>query len=364
MRKFCWLAIALFYCSIVKAEPRTPVTLGVVAPLTGPSANIGNEMTQTLNLLADRRNAEPGKYSYRFIFEDGKGAVDSSPTTAVQKLTTLNGARFFIVATSGEIMQVGPLAEKQDLFMIAPYATLPAVKDLGDRVFRTAISVERGVDSISDYLQRQGDFPLALLTEQHTFSIGVSDLLRKRLLGHIVADETYPLDESELGTVLLRARAKHPKAYYFSCARPITCARITNQARQLGITEQFYSFLHMSDPEFLTITSSRANGFRFLSPPDDVSQSPEFMEFREVYRKRFSGSPKIDFLMRATYDAANAVIDGIEAAGASPSAVSRYLQSYKRQGALGLVHFDANGDIQDLNYVMKEVGNESVRLLQ
>ena len=64
---------------------------------------------------------------------------------------------------------------------------------------------------------------------------------------------------------------------------------------------------------------------------------------------------KNDFLMRSTYDAANAIIDGIEAVGVSPSAVSHFLQSYERQGALGEIRFDANRDIQNLNYIMKEV---------
>lgn len=110
----------------------------------------------------------------------------------------------------------------------------------------------------------------------------------------------------------------------------------------------------MSDPGFLTATRSNANGIRFLAPPGDASQSPEFIEFKKQYQQRYT-APMNDFLMRSTYDAAKAIINGVEAAGPSPSAVSQYLQSYETQGALGLVRFDVHGDIKDLHYVLNEV---------
>ncbi|RIL09882.1 MAG: hypothetical protein DCC75_05570 [Proteobacteria bacterium] len=348
---------------VLPAWAKTPervVKIGVIAPLAGSSAVIGDEITRTVNLVADGLKHRSTRYSYQFLFEDGRAGVDSASTTALRKLTDLDDVRFFIVATSGEILQVGHLAERLDLLMIAPYATAPAVSKLGQRIFRTAINFERGADLLASYIRKRGDLPLALLTEEHAFTWGVSDALRKQLLNDIASNESYPLDESDLRTVLLRARAKHPKAYYFSCARPITCAAVIKQARTLGITEQIYSFLHMSDPDFLRAARSDANGVRFLSSPDQGNQSPRFIEFQRKYREQYQSGPGNDFLQRSTYDAVNAVIDGIEAVGASPSEVSRYLHGYEVEGALGLVRFDASGDIEDLNYVLKEIADGSI----
>jgi len=163
--RFFWFLIAVILIFTAPSAANSPqmVEIGVIAPLAGPSATIGEEMTRTLNLLADDAKVKSGKFAYHFVFEDGKAAVDSSPTSAVQKLIIVNGVKFFIVATSGEIMQVGPLAERQDLIMITPYATVPDVKKLGDRVFRTAIDVERGTDLLSQYLQNHGDVPIPLI---------------------------------------------------------------------------------------------------------------------------------------------------------------------------------------------------------
>ena len=354
-------ALFILMTSAVAAVPRQEVKIGVIAPLAGSSRAIGDETVRTLNLIAEQGRVKPGKFSYQFVFEDGKGAVDSSPTTALHKLRNVDGVRFFIVATSGEILQVGPLAKRLDALMIATYATVPDIKTLGDRVFRTAIDVERGVDFLGTFIEKKGDLPLALLTEQHTFTSGVSDQLRRRFPNQIVADESYLLDDADLHAILLRARGKQPRAYYLSCARPNTCAQITNQARQLGITEQLYSFLHMSDPDFLSATPGSSEGFLFLAPPDITSRSQQFAEFQQRYKEKYNGPPRIEFLLRSTYDAAQAIISGIESVGISPSAVSNYLKTYKASGALGPISFDANGDVENLNYVVKTITDQSIQ---
>ncbi len=341
------------------------VKIGVIAPLTGPSSAIGDEITRTLNILSEELSNSEKKLAISFIFEDGKAGVDSSPTTAVQKLISSDGVRLFIVATSGEIMQIGALANKLDLLMFAPYATVPSVKTLGERVFRTAIDVERAADLLAKYLQNSSALPIAIITEQHAFTIGASEQLRLRLQGKIVADENYPLDETDLRPVLLRARSKNPKAYYLSCARPNTCALITNQARQIGIKEQLYSFLHMSDPDFLEASYPNSDGIIFLSPPEEQSSSPRFREFQSRYQKRYPDGSKNEFLMRSTYDAAMGIVDGVEEVGPRPLEISRYLQNYEVQGALGEVSFDENGDIRNLDYTLRVIrGGKIISLRQ
>ncbi len=336
------------------AAKETQVRIGVIAPLTGNGAHIGAEITRTLKLWARTRKAETGT-AYSIIFEDGHAATDNSPTTAFRKLSGADGVRFLIIATSGEMLQAAPLAQAGGVLVFGVFASHAQIKKLGDYIFRTFPDVENGAAMLAGYMREQQDCPVALLTEDHPFNRGMKILLEQHLAGDLVFKEDYAFEERDLKPLLLRAKSKKPKAYYFNCSHPVTCALLVNQTRQLGIPERLYSYLHIDNPEFLQAAGQNAEGMRFLATPDVGDSSAGFKQFLAQYRWEYGHEPKNDFLTRTTYDAATAIADGINARGPYPEAVKSFLLSYKAQGALGKIGFNADGDIEEVKYAVKEI---------
>lgn len=339
----------------VEAETRERVAVGVIAPLTGNAAHIGNEITRTVEVMRETLKDRRTTYGYEFFLEDGRAAVDTSPTTAFFHLTEIKKAKFLISATSGETLQIGPLAQKKGVLTVAVISSHKDVKRIGDYVFRTFIDVERGMQVLSQQIRNDKSVPLALLTEDSAFNRGIKELFTSYLKGDLVYVEDYEENSVNLRPILLKAKARGAKGYYLNCAHPGTCAIVLNQAKQLGIIGPFYSYLHTDNPEFLAAAGKNANGVRFLSPPDLDALPKHFQDFLELYRRKYNQKPTNDFLVRTTFDALTCIVEGIERVGPEPGKVKRILQSYKQQGALGEVEFDENGDIKDINYVMKEI---------
>ncbi len=361
MIKWIQASLVLFTLVVcVNAEERQTVPIGIIAPLTGNATHIGTEITRTVEVMREMLAAD-NKYTYSFLMEDGKAATDSSPTTSFSYLTNVKGVRFLISATSGETLQIGPLAQKKGVLTIAVISSHKDVKKIGDYVFRTFIDVERGMKVLAKQVRQDGNTPIALLTEDHAFTQGIKELLTDYLKDEFIYMEDYEESSVDLKPVLLKAKSYGAKGFYFNCSHPRTCAIVVNQARQLGIPGTFYSYLHIDNPEFLEATGTNSNGVKYLSPPDIHASPKHFQEFIQRYRKKYSEELKNEFLVRTTFDALNCIMDGIEEVGPDPMKVKTVLQSYEKPGALGLVKFDQNGDIENIDYVMKEIAGGKPR---
>ena len=46
------------------------VVIGVIAPLTGGAANLGQDITRTVELFKNQLTKPPRRFRYRFVFED------------------------------------------------------------------------------------------------------------------------------------------------------------------------------------------------------------------------------------------------------------------------------------------------------
>jgi branched-chain amino acid transport system substrate-binding protein len=346
--------LPIFRTSNANAAKEENVKIGVIAPLSGNAAHIGNEIQRTLQLLQRLLKDEPPKHQFEFVFEDGKAAMDLSPSTSAKKLIEVDGIKFLISATSGETLQVGPIAQRKGVLVVAVFSSHKDVKHLGDFVFRTFIDVEEGMARFAEWIRKKQGTPLILLTEDHVFTQGIKTLLVKYLKNDLAMAADYPVDTTDIRSLLTRVRGKAAKSIYFNCAHPRTCAIAINQARELGITATFYSYLHTDNPEFLEAAGKNADGVRFLSPPDIETSSADFQIFMEKYAAQY-GEPTNEFLVRTTYDAARSIINGVDSVGPDPKLVAPYLLSYKGNGALGKISFDKNGDIQNIQYVVKEI---------
>ena len=348
----CHVAVLAGLESLVQAEK---VTIGVIAPMTGNAAHIGDEIQRTLSIVQEQFKEQKLINTYKFVIEDGKAAMDISPSTATKKLLEIHKAKFLISATSGETLQIAPIVKKERIVTIAVFSSHKDIKHLGKYIFRTFVDIERGIKTLAAEIKSRGITPIALLTEDHVFTQGVKSLLKENLKGQLAYVEDYPIDSSDVRTLLLKAKSSGARSMYFNCGHPKTCALIINQARQLGISIPIYSYLHMDNPEFLQATGENAEGIRFLAPPNIESSQRGFLDFLQKYKVSHGYTPKNDFLSRTTYDAAQVIVRAVESSGSDTENVLEFLRTYKGEGALGEISFDKNGDVRNINYVIKVI---------
>ena len=92
------IIVALLSVNLFRPEKTTEIIkIGVVSPLTGGKAQIGEGLKEAIKL--GQKDFGPTKKQYEFIFEDSAGEVAKS-ATAVQKLISIDKVDALISITS------------------------------------------------------------------------------------------------------------------------------------------------------------------------------------------------------------------------------------------------------------------------
>ncbi len=336
---------------------KTEVKIGIIAPLTLGNAERGKEIVNTLQIYVSMLNRDSENYVYRLVSEDGKCGAGSSATTAAEKLIRVDKVQFLITGCSGETLQAGPIAQRAGVLLFAVFSAHQDVKKLGDFIFRTCPDQERAAEIFAHEIECSKLEAVFLLSEENAFTQGMKSLLTEKAGKRISGSEDFPSEMTDFRTLLLKVKAARPQAIYLNAASPSSLSNLVVQAKNLGITVPIFGYLHPDDPSFFKSTGAVAVGMKYLGVPDPVELPPEFREFAELYKKEY-GVPQVEVVRRTTFDALKSIAAGIENAGPDPVKVRTYLETYQAEGATGHLAYDENGDLKNLDYVMKVVNSE------
>ncbi len=325
-----------------------PLKIGVIVPLTGPLAVWGEDAQKTFRVFDEFIPTLGFKHRYKLILEDGQCGVGNAAVTSAKKLIHIEKVKFLITACSGEILQVGPIAQREGVVAFAFLASHPDIKKLGDYIFRTFLDMERGTDMIAELMKKEGRKRIALVTEESSFTAAIGTRLRK-IFGEqiIVSADFLPTDEDHR-TLLQKIKAAKPDALYLNVATPRTYIHMIKALNEVRIKLPIYSYHQPSDRDALTALGTMQDGVQFFGMPHRVSHSPVFQRFHALFLERYPHGATTEYIERTAFDATYATLLGIEHAGYNPAAVKEFLSTMKFDGAMGDVEFDENGDIKNI----------------
>ncbi|MCB0333216.1 MAG: ABC transporter substrate-binding protein [Bdellovibrionales bacterium] len=354
------LLLLLLYSTLTLAET---VKIGLIIPLTGNQSVFGLDAKRALKLIAPNGTLEKENYTYSFILEDGQCGVGRSAITAAQKLLNIDKVKFLVLGCSGEVLQVAPLAQKSHVITIGYASSHPDIKNLGDYIFRTYVDITKAIHLIGALISEEQPGNVAVLTEESAFTLGIKKELLSFLGDRVGYSEDFHVDEVQFQTLLIKTQKTNPKAYYLNTASPRTYQNLYRQLRQLGITTPVYAYHSPSDPEVLSGLGTLQDGVKFVATPEVTSGSPSFEAFLDQYKTLYPEGPAIDFLLRSSYDAIMTLIQSIEAVGPDSEKVKNYLLAYQGEGAVGHISFDSNGDVENINFVLRQIKDGAPRPL-
>lgn len=361
LKKFCFFLLLSTIPTTLIAET---VKVGVIMPLTGNQAVFGIDAVRMLNIIAPDFNLKRKKFTFQFILEDGKCGIGNSASTAANKLIHIDKVRFLVLGCSGEVLQTAPIAEKAGVLAIGFAAGHPDIRDLGDLIFRTYVDLNKAVHLIAELMSNEIGSDIAILTEDSPFTIGIKNELLNVLGKRVVFYDDFHADETSFQSLLVKARAAKPRAYYLNTAGPRIYQNLYLQLRHMGIKEPVYSYHSPSDSDVLKNLGALQNEVKFVATPEVDKGSAEFEKFLESYIKKFPDGPNIDFLLRSSYDAVMSIVKGVENVGPDPKLVKQFLYTTKLEGAVGQLSFDEYGDIRDVNFTLKEIVNGVPKRIQ
>jgi branched-chain amino acid transport system substrate-binding protein len=307
-------------------------TIGVMVPLTGASASIGENVRDGVELAIKDITAEGG--SVRLLIEDDKG---DSPTAVsiAHKFIDTEGVHVMLgPVKSDPLLAIAPITEKDKVIILSPTAGAASITNAGDFVFRNieAPAIHGRYDA--DFFIKHGAETVAVLTANASNAQSYSSAFTASYesIGRIVTTSSYDQNATDFRAIIAKALAAKPRGIYIGVATAKDAGLIVKQARELGYNGPIMLSIAADTKAFLDVAGASAEGAYVSASYFDRSKYP-------LITSSFEAN---------AYDATMLLYAAMKQCGSDSKTecIRDYLYATKDYPGLGgSTTFDANGDV-------------------
>jgi branched-chain amino acid transport system substrate-binding protein len=344
------------------AQPKE-VVIGLIYPLSGPTASAGIDEKHVYELFADMVNGKepmipgafyqqlrglpgiPGGARLRLIFVDHQGKPDIGQAEA-ERLITQEKVHALVGAwQSGVTATTSQVAERFGIPHFNSESSSPMLTRRGFKwFFRSSPHDEHFTQAMFDFL---ADFQKKRSVKVETIAISNEDTLfgtdsakTQRALAQkagykVVADFAYRANSTTLTAEVQKLKAANPDVW-FPTSYQSDAILFTRTSRELDWNPRMILAQNAGhiDPKFIEATGKDSEGYLSRSPfaPDLVEKNPVAKALNPAYKAR-AGKDLYDFPARA-FTGITTLVDAIHRAGSTdPEAIRVALAKTDIKGA-------------------------------
>ena len=299
----------------------TPIKIGGIGPVTGGAAIYGQAVKNAEELAVKEINAANGSAVFEWKFEDDEHDAEKS----VNAYNTLKDWGLQVLAgpvTTTPSIAVAAETANDNLFMMTPSASAPAVIESGDNVFQICFTdPNQGVAS-ADYIadNKLGTKVGIIYDSSDAYSSGIYEKFKAEAAAknlEIVTAEAFTADnKSDLSTQVAKCQRAGADLVFL----PIyyqEASQILIAANKSGYAPTFFGCDGMDG--ILTIEgfdTSLAEGVMLLTPFNADAEDEKTQNFVQKYQELYGDVPN-QFAADA-YDCVYAYYQALTNAGATP----------------------------------------------
>jgi branched-chain amino acid transport system substrate-binding protein len=354
MRKLWIIAIVVVLAVILlsvwqKKAKQNVMRIGVIAPLSGPSAKYGEDIRHGYDIAVEEVNAQGGIKGKKIVlvYEDSEGKPEKAVASA-QKL--IQGDR--VIAILGDLwssptLAIAPICEKHKVPLLSSGASSPKITNAGDYVFRNEVSDEYGARRTAQLFFGLGFHSIAIIYVNNDFGRGFDNVVTetyKELGGKVVISESFDQDATDVRTQLIKIKQSSPQAILIVAYKE--SINIMRQMKEIGLRAQILGPALMEDPDIINKVGDVAEGaiYTYYGTFDPESQDKNIQGFVEKFRQKYGVNP--EYYAPIGYDAVKILALAIECAGLEPDKIRDALYQVENfPGLSGTTSFDRNGDV-------------------
>lgn len=311
------------------------VKVGVIASLTGPASNVGNNMWQSAQVAADKINADGGvtlkdgsKAQIKLIVGDDEstqsggqkaatklitddkvdvlvGGYSSAVTSAYEQTIAEYKIPYIVTGASSPI-----ITHRKDIDTSYVFHHCPTTDAYGqyttafiDQVLRAAINKKNNFAS---------DRPvrLALIYQDTAFGKGVQTAVNNTITNNklniqLVSQQSFKMGESDFRTQLTAIKAAKPDAVYIAAFPNEGAPMITQARRDIGLNTIFLNVENNDNAQFYKDLGQYGEGAiiesrfsPYTAPAGAVADAQD--GFKKAYFAKFNTYP--DMMGASTYE--------------------------------------------------------------
>ncbi len=233
--------VALLFLVACAQVEQKPFKVGIVAPMTGPNAWIGEFVVGSLEIAKDELNAQGGVNgkAVEFVLEDADNAAKS--TTGTTKLIQQDNVDLIYSVTTPVTAGASAIAEQNGV----PLFGFTAVQTFAKKntwVFSDLRDIVNECTLLAQTALKNNHLKLAFLGNDADFSVECLETLKKEFVpngGTIVANEMKVSNDPDARTSVTKLKNAQPDGVLLLCWPP-DCNLIYKQMVELDFIPQFY----------------------------------------------------------------------------------------------------------------------------
>jgi branched-chain amino acid transport system substrate-binding protein len=340
------------------------ITIGLIAPLTGPVAAYGDQVKNGAQAAVDTINKNGGILGEKVVLQLADDAGD--PKQGVSAANGLVGDGVLYVVgpvTSGVAMAASDVLAENGVLMVTPTATAPDLTTRGlTNILRTCGRDDQQAEVSANYvLEHLKDKKIAIVHDKGTYGMGLADafkaVINKGGVNEVLYEGLTP-GEKDYSALVGRLKKDGAEVIYFGGYHP-EGGLLARQLADAGVKAQIIGGEGLSNTEYWAIGNQAAQGTLFTNASDAL-KSPDSAEAVAALKEK--GIPPEAFTLNA-YAAVQVLKAGIEKVGKAddPSAVAAALKDGQPIAtAIGKLTYSENGDLSSPSFSMFKWDNGQI----
>ena len=311
------LVASLAFAPLAHAD----ITIGLIAPLTGPVAAYGDQVKNGAQTAVDEINKKGGILGEKVVLELADDAGEPKQGVSAANKVVADGIRFVVgPVTSGVAIPVSDVLAENGVLMVTPTATAPDLTKRGlTNVLRTCGRDDQQAEVAAKYvLEHFKDKRVAIINDKGAYGKGLADAFKATLnaggITEVINDSITPGDK-DFSALTTRIKAEKVDLVYFGGYHP-EGGLLARQLHDLSVNAQIIGGDGLSNTEFWSIGTDAAAGTLFTNA-SDATKSPDSKAAADALAAK--NIPAEAFTLNA-YAAVEVLKAGIEKAGSAEDA--------------------------------------------
>lgn len=338
------------------------VKIGVLAPLTGPTASDGEEFVRGVQWAVDEVNEAGGVagYTFEIVTADVKDHSAANVSSAAERLLGTDGVEIILTGyASLSMFEVDLMAEYGMPYIAAgPSPNFAAItsQDIDNYWCCWSYTAdfkgyETDVTPFVEALAASGDITLtdkkvAIISSDNPYSKTISEGMKTAFTDAgwtITVDELVPFGEvADWRAILAKVRADPPELVINTDYIPGNSALFLKQFLEQPTNSLVFLQYAPSVPEFVELTGEHSTGvlYNLINGPLDSPKWPRGQDLMQAFEERYgvaSGAYGVGL-----YEMAHLYFDALRDVGdpTDHEAIGNAIGKQTRETAAGLIEFD------------------------
>jgi len=326
-----------------------PVTVGVVAPLSGQWELYGRPIVNGIELAHEQLAEDQELRPIVLAVRDSASDPEKSATLLREVYEDEHAWVAIGGVTTSEALEMIPVIDDEETVMISPSATAPKLTGISQYFFRIVPSDLREGARMGNFVAQELDVgKVVILAAELPYAKGIQDVFKsefERYGGEVPAVIEYPTGTTDFSGYVREAMSHNPQAVYVA-DYAFEIGTIINLLKRQGFGGKILTTHAFAAPGVFDQVGSAAEGVlltQVVFDPD--SQDPLVKRFADSYHAKYGTKP--NFFAAHGYDAMMVVAQVLRQAKIH-SARDFYKELRNLRdfvGAGGPVQFDEKGDV-------------------